>query len=457
MAPSAQANARRRTRVIRFRDVVARFALVSAGAILLTAPFALYYVLEKPSISQGFYTTFASLILCSLFLVLSVVTRHSAMRISRADLPVALFALINLLSVLIRPSLMFGLERFAALFGFVAFYFLATHSLTVCCARMKLLAIVTLTALLVSLYGLMQYFGYEFIGFERRQMLERFHIVSFLGNPAFVSSFLVPASFICLCLALVGRKPVGKLAGCAGVLAAVVCIFLAGSRSGWLSLFASFAVFGVLSVYSRRVRVPPRILAVLLVMGAMLVLLFSMPNPFFKPKYNIFKRVFSATQIEARLYAWSIARDMFVKHPLLGMGYGNFNVKFWEYVDMAEKRAPTKMSERVLSSARGLSPGHAHNEYVEVLAESGLAGFAAFLWLIGACVRKSYRRLRSREAGAAPEQAVVTLCLLCGFLALLIDSFFSFPLHLPCSALIFWLLVAFLARDVSDRQQASSQ
>jgi O-antigen ligase len=422
-----------------------RFALLGAGTILFTTPFALYYVFEKPSISQSFYATFASILVCSLVLLLAAGAKHKPRRRSVADLPLAFFASVSLLSALMHAPVMFGLQHFAILFAYVAFYLVVSFAASLRGAKTKLVAIVAVAALVVALYGVVQYFGFDIVGFERRQMLERFHVVSLLGNPAFVTSFLLPAIFICLSLLFISRSVIGKIIGFGGALASIACIFLAASRSGWVSLIVTLGIFMLLARRVGRGRISKRALLALLAAGVVLIVLFGVRNPILKPKYNIFKRVLSTTQIEARLYAWRIAGDMFAAHPLLGIGYGNFDVKFWDYVDAAEKRAPSKLGERVLFAAKGSSPGHAHNEYVEVLAESGALGFAAFIWLISVCLWRPYRQLTMGNSAGSSRQSALTAGLLCAFVAILIDSFFSFPLRLPCSALVFWMLVALLA------------
>jgi O-antigen ligase len=57
---------------------------------------------------------------------------------------------------------------------------------------------------------------------------------------------------------------------------------------------------------------------------------------------------------------------MFEDHPLLGVGVGNFNSRYPDYFVRSEFR---------------VSQGHAHNIYIQMLAETGLAGLTAFLVL----------------------------------------------------------------------------
>jgi O-antigen ligase len=68
---------------------------------------------------------------------------------------------------------------------------------------------------------------------------------------------------------------------------------------------------------------------------------------------------------------WGAAAAMFVEHPILGVGAGAFNDEFRENT--------TEWRFRI-------SQGHAHNAYLQVAAETGIAGLVAYIALIGVIV-----------------------------------------------------------------------
>jgi O-antigen ligase len=93
-----------------------------------------------------------------------------------------------------------------------------------------------------------------------------------------------------------------------------------------------------------------------------------------------------------RMVHWMVAGNMFLSDPWLGVGIGNFNVLFakfgvqgWPY-----------------------SAGHAHNFYLHMLAETGLAGTTFYLIVLISAVTVGIRALRSvRAAGDTYGEAVV--------------------------------------------------
>lgn len=97
-----------------------------------------------------------------------------------------------------------------------------------------------------------------------------------------------------------------------------------------------------------------------------------------------------------RLAHWAAAGRMFAAAPLLGIGPGNYAAAYPAY------RLP-RWEEPL---------GHAHNIYLNVLAESGIIGFAAFvvLWIVSVVFV-----LRRRKRTEAPFTAALAI----GFLGVL--------------------------------------
>ena len=81
----------------------------------------------------------------------------------------------------------------------------------------------------------------------------------------------------------------------------------------------------------------------------------------------------SETSNKGRLEIWDMTVGSVFKHPFLGVGAGNF---------------PAILEQNYAASKMGSS---AHNLYLEIAAEIGLFGLAAFLFLLAEVLQKSYR------------------------------------------------------------------
>lgn len=93
-----------------------------------------------------------------------------------------------------------------------------------------------------------------------------------------------------------------------------------------------------------------------------------------------------------RFNFWKTASISFVERPVFGLGYRNFEV---HSVELKERYGIEKDSIMLDGKLQPYQRGHAHNNYLEALASTGLFGGLAFLGFCGCWTREA---LRSRYA-----------------------------------------------------------
>jgi O-antigen ligase len=111
---------------------------------------------------------------------------------------------------------------------------------------------------------------------------------------------------------------------------------------------------------------------------------------------------------------------MFVEHPIAGVGFGALREVFPRYETLYD----------------GNAVHHAHNDYVEALAETGLIGGLIGVAFLLLWLRESWARI----AGASyPADLAyhIGAAAACG--GLLVHSLVDFNLHIPSNALLFLL------------------
>lgn len=87
-----------------------------------------------------------------------------------------------------------------------------------------------------------------------------------------------------------------------------------------------------------------------------------------------------------RLIIWGVVRDVFFDNPLIGVGLGNFHDEFFA-------RGVT------LNVELGYQSLHAHNTYLELLADTGAIGLLSYLAFLFLVARQLQRRWRVARAG----------------------------------------------------------
>jgi O-antigen ligase len=116
---------------------------------------------------------------------------------------------------------------------------------------------------------------------------------------------------------------------------------------------------------------------------------------------------------------------VFVSHPVSGAGLGNLVTVFPRYDTFYD----------------GKVVDHIHNDYIELLAETGLLGGLCGIAFLGIFFREAHRNFRAEQghfSRALHAGAIVAVS------GLLLHSFVDFNLHIPSNALLF-LLQACLA------------
>ena len=122
--------------------------------------------------------------------------------------------------------------------------------------------------------------------------------------------------------------------------------------------------------------------------------------------------------------------------PLMGVGLGGWPELFLHY-----RRAPWL----------GDFYREAHNEYVQLLAETGVVGFGLLAWFF----LQGGRRLLSGHKKASTEARPIIAALIAALGVMAFHECFDFNLHIPANAFLFTLLFALAVRVAGSREQGA--
>jgi O-antigen ligase len=279
---------------------------------------------------------------------------------------------------------------------------------------------------LVAIFGILQHLTFNGKLYWFREM--RFGGIPFgpyvnRNHFAGFAELVIPVSLVPLVLGKVRRERwfiVGLFA-----VVPLGALFFSASRGG----IVSFAVeLGVIAIWLVSRRIAGR---QLLSAAAILLLAFLMVS--WLGVREALERFSSMQSLEVtRGKRTSMAADtwhIFLDHPLLGTGLGTLQDVFPPYETLYD----------------GKVVNHSHNDYLEALAETGLAGGVFCVWFLGGLFFESLRRL-SRDAGAFASTVQLSGLVACtGFLT---HSLVDFNLHIPGNALLFFLLAYLATADI---------
>jgi hypothetical protein len=127
-----------------------------------------------------------------------------------------------------------------------------------------------------------------------------------------------------------------------------------------------------------------------------------------------------------RFTLWQAALTMFVDYPLLGVGPDNFRWQYGSYAGVEEWNT-------------GI---HANNLYIESLADTGILGFIAFIWLSWQLIRLGLDKVKSQRDEVS---WLLALGLVAGLITWYVHGLFDYFYEFSPTYILFWLMVGLLA------------
>jgi len=153
-----------------------------------------------------------------------------------------------------------------------------------------------------------------------------------------------------------------------------------------------------------------------------------------QPIIDEFDRAFdpSGAIRDARLQLWSDTLKLIVDYLYVGGGFGTFNDIYPSYKTIASNFAFE----------------HAHNDYLELLANGGIVGFALAAWFCLAVLAQGLRLVMARRDRLAVLVGIGALTSIC---ALLMHSVVDFNMHNGAVGLYFFFICGLLVAVVNHR------
>ena len=194
----------------------------------------------------------------------------------------------------------------------------------------------------------------------------------------------------------------------------VIGLVLSRSRMGNTAFFASLLVAGAIGlVFSKRAT---RSMVVLI--ASVIIIDIVIVGAYFGVG-QVVERIEKTTfATEDRDDVAGYALNMWREFPVLGSGLGSFHIVFPKY-----------RGEDI--DARF---GHAHNDYLQFLAEAGLTGLALLGLIVGLSL---YAALRAQWLRGDPLMRGLSFGAIMGITALMIHSWVDFNLQIPANAMTF--------------------
>jgi len=363
-------------------------------------------------------------LLFAVALVTLAIARIAGVRAGRGSLlppllPTAALVLVvavNALFAALSPDRGEGIAFSIRLLGYAAFFLLAASRAWDVRFLKRIFAAVLAGTIAAAIYGLLQVANLDPMSWADTfraagAPLATMRMFSTFGHPNFFGSHLAMALFLMAALAFLAERPLTRIAAAAGIVLGAVCLLLTLNRGAWVGFAAAAGLLVWLAwralrlggplrgdVASRSVAPTPGVLAVIAGVTLLAVLAAAAGSPQVRRRLAV---DLGEPTVQSRLLIWEAAVKMIRARPLAGFGPGTFGRVFPFYRD-----------ERLSEFHDELTPvTHAHNEYLEIAAETGMIGLAAMVTFLAVVIHEGLGRLR---IAASREEWVTTAALLAG-------------------------------------------
>lgn len=315
-----------------------------------------------------------------------------------------------------------------AVFGLqVCLYLVIRNSIKERAQNLSLIRYMLISGFFVSVIGILQYYfaSHMVPGWIDKTLYNNIpnRAFSTLYNPNVLGSYLIVIISVALTGFLCTEKKRSRLLSSAIIIVSFLCMMLTFSRGAWLGLAVSIAIIFVLG------KERPYILSMI---G--LTILVAVPEfPKILSRINLDFLSNDSSNIYRR-YLWKLAEQTFTENPILGTGVGTFGFSLPSH-----------------TKAAGYLVSHAHNIYLQILAETGLFGFISFFGYIVLGMYVAYRVFRQ---SSCRQTRAMSLGIAASSAGLLVHGAVDATLYLPQLSIFVWIFMA-VVRNLGDLEFVS--
>jgi len=340
-----------------------------------------------------------SLLIFGFIIIYAVNRKINSSGIKPLRWPLLAFLLVHFISYAIFSHKLSGLQEFYQLASCISI-FIVIASLPAQ-DKNRIFKCVIVSGIFISLCAIYQYFfGFQhLLNYVIKEKIQDNFILEYTTRKRVFFPFVTPntlASFLSMAviLALAAKQRIWF------ILPLGFALFLTQSLSALFSVSLGIMIYFHLKNKSKKIRIII-LSSILLTAATVLLLRITSQKQYLQPAFSALMR----------LDYWSDTIKIIKTSPLIGIGVGNFNLAHSRY---------------------------AHNFILQLWAEIGLFGLAAFAWLITLIIKRALQPINNQ----LPRKEII--CLITASLVFLINNCFDFSFFLPEVSLIWWVILGLL-------------
>ncbi|MDD5607973.1 MAG: O-antigen ligase family protein [Ignavibacterium sp.] len=414
--------------------------------VLLSLPFVTVFVTSKELyngiITAKMFYFYAVTVLILFSVSIYLLIKKDSIRISFnvIDLLILIYLSYNFLRLLTTKYSSLQDDYFISFVLLTVLYFLWKYFLTFNNkadfnkSTTILITVFLVSGLLQAIYGLLQLYNISpgIVG-------NQFKVIGTLGNPDYLAGYLISIAPFALGIYWLSKNvtTLNKFIKMIALITFCSCIFLLPStlsRTSWLALGAGILFIlwykyhlaeKLKIIFNSKIKLVSALLISLILSIVLVSSLYQL-----KPESAL-----------GRLLLWKVSINIIEDNPIIGIGFNRFSVAYNNYQSDYFAKGYGSNSEKFLAD----NVRHAHNEYLQIGAETGLIGLLIFLGIIFSALKFPLINNYQNTGQQLTEKLIISISTKAGLIALLVFALFSFPLHILPNLINFFFLLAVLS------------
>jgi len=293
--------------------------------------------------------------------------------------------------------------------------------------RNYIINLLILLGSIAAIIGIAQQGGYHIINWQRSfNIFSKYQVarqsISIFGNPNFFGIFMLVSFFLASGRFFSSRRFLERsFIGAALAVTAAGLIF-SFSRTAWLSaLITLIAGFFLWYRYYRQRSLTRSVIIIVVTLIVTLILVGYYFHPAIAERFNSYSQ--GGRSFTARQHLYQSAFSLWQERPFFGWGPDTFRY-LYRY----------KIHPNFFTLYPGGIVQYTHNEFLQLLAETGIPGLLSFSLLCGTLL---WQRLRAENDASCHSLALAVI-------AILIAACFSMFMRYLFFGALFWLLLALI-------------
>ncbi|MEA5618933.1 IctB family putative bicarbonate transporter [Cronbergia sp. UHCC 0137] len=343
---------------------------------------------------------------------------------------------IAVIATALSPVKKAALSDLMTLTLYLVLFALAARVLRVSRLRSWLITLYLHISLIVSIYGLRQwFFGATALATwvdPTSPLSKTTRVYSYLGNPNLLAGYLIPAVALSLVAIFAWHGWIRKSLALTMLIVNTSCLVLTFSRGGWIGLVVTLFTATLLVVYWCSLEMPTfwRTWALPIMLGGLIGVLVIAVIFVETVRLRVFS-IFADRQDSSnnfRRNVWEAVFKMINDRPLIGIGPGHNS--FNKIYPLYQRPRYTALS--------------AYSIFLEIAVETGFIGLGAFLWLIIVTLNTAFVQMQ-RLRQARTVEGLWLIGAIATLLGMLAHGTVDTIWYRPEVNTLWWFIVALIA------------